>query len=193
MESRPPVASPISFLWTPLVVVTAAHDGQRSGQVAVSVHNASIVPDHPRLLAGLWKGNLTRDLVERSGAFAVHILRADQGVEVAHFGLQSGHEIDKLASRAHTVGATGTPLLEDCMAVYECRALNAMDAGDHTIFLGDVVYSRAGEVTAPLQWHDLRDRVPAEFRERWEQRSARAVAVARLQMDNLPQWRPAAP
>ena len=60
------------------MAVTAAFGGVRSGQIAVSVHGASIVPQRPRLTAALWKRNLTHDLVRDSGAFAVHLLSNDQ-------------------------------------------------------------------------------------------------------------------
>jgi flavin reductase (NADH) len=185
MDRSARVSSALSWLWSPLVVVTAAFGGRRSGQVAVSVQNASIVPDRPRLIAGLWKGNLTRDLAERSGAFAVHVLRADQDEMIEHFGLQSGHDVDKLSSHEFIVGETGSPLLADCMAVYECRVVNAMDAGDHTVFLGDVVLRREGAAAEPLWWRELRTRLPASWEARWESQSARAVEIARTQMDRV--------
>src|SRR5581483_10284520 len=105
----------LGLFWTPLVAVTAAHAGRRSGQIAVSVHGASIVPARPRLTAGLWKTNLTRHLVEAGGAFAVHVLRDDQDELVYYLGLQSGRDVDKLAALPHDTGVTGVPLLRDCL------------------------------------------------------------------------------
>src|SRR4051812_1694293 len=106
----PEATRDFGLFWTPLVAITAAHAGRRSGQIAVSVHGASIVPARPRLSAGLWKTNLTRDLVEAGGAFAVHVLRSDQDELVYQLGLQSGRDLDKLATLPHDIGETGAPL-----------------------------------------------------------------------------------
>lgn len=175
----------LSWLWTPLVVVTAAADGRRSGQIAVSAHGASIVPERPRLSVALWKGNFTRDLVERSGAFALHLLRDDQDDLVYHFGLQSGLIVDKFAAVDHELGLTGAPLLRDCLAVWECRVVKRMDAGDHTLFLGDVVNGVARAEGSPLWWRDLRPRMPEEQRRLWDAKSAENMRLAAETMDNL--------
>lgn len=176
----------LSWLWTPLVVVTAATGDARSGQVAVSAHGASIVPERPRISVGLWKGNLTRDLVEQSGAFAVHLLREDQDDLVYHFGLQSGATVDKFRGIDTSVGSTGSPLLRDCLAWFECRVVARMDAGDHSVFLGDVVNSEARSEGGPLWWRDLRPRMPPELRQRWEEQTKKNVATSLKIMDTLP-------
>ena len=175
----------LSWLWTPLVVVTAATGVARSGQVAVSAHGASIVPDRPRISVGLWKGNLTRDLVERSGAFAVHLLRDDQDDLVYHFGLQSGATVDKFRDIELLEGSTGSPLLRDCLAWFECRVVAQMDAGDHTVFLGDVINSEARSEGEPLWWRDLRPRMPPELQRRWEEQTKKNVATSLKIMDTL--------
>ena len=175
----------LSWLWTPIVAVTAAAGRRRSGQIAVSAHGASIVPARPRLTVGLWKRNLTRDLVEESGAFAVHLLRDDQDELVYHLGLQSGHALDKLAALDHDIGVTGTPLLRDCLGVFECRVLNRMDGGDHTVFLGEVVHSGLRGEGMPLWWRDLRARMPAHHRAAWEAKSAADIAHSLQVMDDI--------
>jgi flavin reductase (DIM6/NTAB) family NADH-FMN oxidoreductase RutF len=175
----------LSWFWTPLTAVTAAADGRRSGQIAVSVHGASIVPECPRLTVGLWKTNLTHDLVATSGAFAVHLLRDDQDDLVYHLGLQSGHDVDKLATLAHDTGVTGTPLLHNCLGLFECRVINRMDGGDHTVFLGEVVHSAARSRGDPLWWRDLRSRMPADRLAVWNERNARHIAHSLYTMDDI--------
>jgi flavin reductase (DIM6/NTAB) family NADH-FMN oxidoreductase RutF len=175
-------ARSLSSLWTPLVAVTAAHAGVRSGQIAVSVHGASIVPSRPRLTAALWKRNLTHDLVRDSGAFAVHLLREDQDEVVYRLGLRSGREGDKLAGLLREGGTTGCPLLADCLAVYECRLLNAMDGGDMTVFLGEVVAMSGGD-GAPLWWRDLRPRMPADQVAAWDRKISADIEDSLRTMD----------
>lgn len=175
-------ARALSLLWTPIVAVTAAHAGVRSGQIAVSVHGASIVPQRPRLTATLWKRNLTHDLVQRAGVFTVHLLRDDQDELVYRLGLRSGREGDKLAGLPLREGIGGCPVLLDCLAVYECRLLTSMDGGDMTVFLGEVV-AMEGRDGAPLWWRDLRARMPAEQAAAWDRKIAADIADSLRTMD----------
>jgi flavin reductase (DIM6/NTAB) family NADH-FMN oxidoreductase RutF len=178
-------ARALSHLWTPLVAVTAAHDGARSGQIAVSAHGASIVPDRPRLTVALWKRNLTHDLALRAGAFAVHLLRDDQDELVYRLGLRSGRDGDKLAGLSLRDGVEGCPVLVDCLAAYECHLLATMDGGDMTVFLGEVV-AMAGMDGAPLPWRDLRPRMPEEHASAWQRKIAGDIADSRATMDAIP-------
>ena len=177
-----PAARALSHFWTPLVAVTSAHAGVRSGQIAGSVHGASIVPQRPRLTAALWKRNFTHDLVRDSGVFAVHLLRDDQDELVYRLGLRSGRDGDKLDGLSLRKGATGCPVLEDCLAWYECRVLNTMDGGDMTVFLGEVV-AMAGQEGVPLWWRDLRGRMPPEHTAAWERKIAADIADSLQTMD----------
>ena len=181
-RSEDRAARALSHFWTPLVAVTAAHAGVRSGQIAVSVHGASIVPQRPRLTAALWKRNLTHDLVQSAGVFAVHLLREDQDEIVYRLGMRSGRDEDKLAGLPLREGVTGCPLLADCLAVYECRVLNTMDGGDMTVFLGAVVAMDGGD-GAPLWWRDLRPRMPAEHAAAWDRKIAADIENSLRTMD----------
>jgi flavin reductase (DIM6/NTAB) family NADH-FMN oxidoreductase RutF len=168
----PPFQPVLSELWTPLVAITATANGRSSGQIAVSAHGASIVPDRPRALIQLYKRNFTHDLVVESQAFALHLLREDQ-LELAHtLGFVSGRNVAKLDSLEWQPGPeTGAPVLRDCIGHVECRVINAMDGGDMTCFLADVV---GGEMHVEgwdwksLWWRDMRRRMPPAWQEEWD-------------------------
>ncbi len=135
-----------SRLWGPVCAVTAAHEGDAGGQIAVGVLSASILPEHPRVLIQIWKANRTHDLIAASHAFAVHPLAADHADLVRQLGFRSGHDREgKLNEIAWTPGITGSPILAATPGFVECRVVGILDATDMTVFLGDVV---AGE------WHD---------------------------------------
>jgi flavin reductase (DIM6/NTAB) family NADH-FMN oxidoreductase RutF len=38
----------------------------------------------------------------------------------------------------YTAGETGAPLFEEAFAHLECRVVGKMEAGDHTVYLGEV-------------------------------------------------------
>ena len=134
----------------PVSAVTVSARGEWNGLIVNSAQRASLVPHLPRLSLYVSKPNVSHDLLMRSGVFAVHLLRNDQFDLIERLGLQSRRENgDKMAGLESVLGETGLPLLADCIAVFECRVVNAMDAGAATFFLGDVVHvhrGRAGEV-----------------------------------------------
>src|SRR5215831_579920 len=81
----------------PLWLVTAAYGGRRGGLIATTVTQASIVESMPRQLITVGKHHNTHELIEGSGAFAMHLIDETQLDLVWRFGLQSGRDVDKLA------------------------------------------------------------------------------------------------
>ncbi len=131
-------------------IITANSGESRGGLVATFVSRASIVPDLPRLLAGLDNRHETRALIERSGAFAAHLVRNDQTELVWRFGLQSSREVDKFAGLEAATARTGAPILVDTLAWLDCRVENQMDTGDRTIYLAEVLDGRINGGDHPL-------------------------------------------
>jgi flavin reductase (DIM6/NTAB) family NADH-FMN oxidoreductase RutF len=190
MPPTPPYQPLLSTLWTPLVAVTAAWQGRDNGQIAVSAHGASIVPDRPRVIVQLYKRNLTHDFVRDSAAFALHLLRDDQ-LELAHqIGFVSGRHAEKLKGITYHHGDTGSPILDDCLGHLECRVINAMDGGDMTCFLADVVAGsmRGGPYPGPLPvlwWWDMRRRMPAAWQEEWDAKMVEELAFSAPLFDRI--------
>jgi flavin reductase (DIM6/NTAB) family NADH-FMN oxidoreductase RutF len=122
-----------------LWLVTARAGFRRGGLLATFVNQASIVPDLPRVLVGLARQHFTHELVEASGAFALHLLGEEHLEWAWRFGLESGQDVDKLAGLAHTDKATGSPVLTEAPAWLDCRVEARLDSGDRTIYLAEVV------------------------------------------------------
>jgi flavin reductase (DIM6/NTAB) family NADH-FMN oxidoreductase RutF len=149
--------SQIAFgqLFTELVdpviwLVTSAHVGDRGGLVATFVANASLVPDEPRVAIGIAKQHFTWRLIDRSRAFALHLVDQTRVDWVRRFGLQSGREVDKFVGLNPAVGGTGVPLLTGAVLWSECLVEAALDTGDRSIFLGRAVRCGQGETGRPL-------------------------------------------
>src|SRR5436309_14934731 len=125
-----------------LWLVTAAAGACRGGLIATFVSEASIVPDLPRVVVGLARHHHTWELVEASGAFALHLLGEEQLPWVWQFGLQSGRDADKLAGLAVRSGSTGSPLLSDALRWLDCRVEARRETGDRTLYLAEVVQAQ---------------------------------------------------
>lgn len=183
MAQSLPYAQLLSLFWTPLVAVTTSWEGYANGQIAVSVHGASIVPDRPRVIVQLYKTNLTHALVQASGSFAINVLNANQ-LEVAHvLGFVSGRTSDKLANVPYRLSGLGNPVLNEGLGWLDCRVINRMDGGDMTCFLADVIDGEARVDLGPLWWREMRQRMPQSWQQEWDSKLAREIEISRSTMD----------
>ena len=135
--------SSVSQIWAEVApalwLVTARAGDAEGGMIATFVNQASIAPEFPRMLVGLSHQHHTRQLVETSGAFALHLFEEDHLDWVWQFGLQSGWTVDKLRGVAFDIGTTGSPLLREARAWLDCRVEARLNTGDRTIYLAEVV------------------------------------------------------
>jgi flavin reductase (DIM6/NTAB) family NADH-FMN oxidoreductase RutF len=181
------IAPMMGRLWSPLAAVTSHWQGRDNVQMAVAIAAASIVPDRPRVSVQLYKTNLSHEMVLSSGAFALNFLREDQLELIGDFGLVSGRDRDKLDGVDKITGASGSPLLTECYGYLDCRVINAMDGGDMTCFLADVLEGKTLSEGEPLWWRDARRKLPAEWLARWEQKQSSEIATSRKTMDKISQ------
>jgi flavin reductase (DIM6/NTAB) family NADH-FMN oxidoreductase RutF len=174
-------------LVSPIVLVTTSTGGEKNGLIVNSALRASLSPDKLRLSVIIHKFNHSHDLIVRAGVFAAHILRNDQIDMVVRFGTASGRDTDKFAGLDHRTGATGSPIVDDCFAVYDCRIVNAMDTGASTFFLG-AVESTSGQMTGePMSSQHVRQGMPSQYQESYE---AELLAGQEFSTRMLDQMRP---
>jgi flavin reductase (DIM6/NTAB) family NADH-FMN oxidoreductase RutF len=143
-------------------LVTAQAAGRRGGLIATFVSEASIAPDLPRVVVGLARQHYTWEIVESSGAFALHLLGDDQLDWVWRFGLKSGHSCDKLEGLEVGAAVTGSPILNGAAGWLDCRVEARLDTGDRTIYLGEIVQSRIAPTGQPLTLKRLLQIAPVD-------------------------------
>jgi flavin reductase (DIM6/NTAB) family NADH-FMN oxidoreductase RutF len=125
-----------------LWIVTASDGIHKAGLVATHVNIASIVTELPRVLIGIAHQHRTWDLIEASGAFALHLLDEDHLDWTLRFGLQSSRDVDKFDGLEHGPGPSGSPILTDAAGWLDCRVEARLETGDRTIYLAEVVAAR---------------------------------------------------
>jgi 4-nitrophenol 2-monooxygenase / 4-nitrocatechol 4-monooxygenase, reductase component len=122
------------------VVTTRDAEGRPCGLTASAVCSVSL---EPRLiLVSVEREAETHECLMASGYYAVSILPEEGGERLARrFGTYGIEE--KLEGIAHHDGATGAPVLDEALAWVECRVSQEVEAGDHTLFIGEVVAADA--------------------------------------------------
>ena len=159
----PRIAPMMNPLMSPLAAMTASWEGRDNAMLASGIVGASIVPESPRVLVLVGKEHLTHRLIEGSGCFALCFLRRDQLALARTLGFVSGHAREKLAGVAVERRTTGAPVLSDCFGFLDCRVVNAMDTGDQTALLADVVDGDVLLPGEPLTWPGMRTFMPKEW------------------------------
>ncbi len=135
------------------VTVLTVRDGQTlHGMTANAFASVSLSPT--LVLVCVENTNTTYRLVSHAGSFAMNILSGKQETLARRFAKQVIVPADPFADTPFHSAATGAPIIDDCVAYLDCRVVAAHQAGDHTIFVGEV--EEAGYGTAreqePLLW-----------------------------------------
>ena len=179
-------------LWSPIAAVTSGWEGKLNAQIAVAISAASIVPSLPRVLVQIYKRNLSHDLIYRSGAFALNFLRPDQLQLIPDFGLVSGRDKDKLDDVAFELGTSGSPVLQECWGYLDCRVVNALDGGDMTCFLGEILEGDTSSDGGPLWWRDAARQLPKQVMEEWDRKIKGEIEFSRSRMKQIDHnpWKP---
>ncbi len=164
----------LRHLTLPVVAITTSAGGRSNGMIANSAQRASLVPSLPRISVYISKTNFSHGLVMRSGLLGIHLLRTDQWELIWQLGLRSGRDGEKLGGIATRTAATGCPLLVDCRAAFECRVINAMDAGAATFFLADIVSAQEGGSGDVMTSSHFRAHMPADKQRIYESNLAHA-------------------
>jgi flavin reductase (DIM6/NTAB) family NADH-FMN oxidoreductase RutF len=121
---------------TGVTVVTTSCEGRHYGLTANALSSVSLVP--PLLLVCVDKQAESYRSFEQGRVFTVNILAADQEDLSRRFAKSGRDEPDKFEAVSHKIGANGAPILHGVLAYLECKVVAAHDAGDHTIYVGEV-------------------------------------------------------
>jgi flavin reductase (DIM6/NTAB) family NADH-FMN oxidoreductase RutF len=135
-----------------VTLVTTRHRGVPAGLTATSV--CSLTAEPPRLLACINRETDTHTLIEASGVFAVSLLTQDHRDLADRFGGRTdAFGPARFAFGTWATAATGAPILVDAAASFDCRLVQAVRVGTHSIFIGEVEAVRVrkdGEALAYL-------------------------------------------
>ena len=124
------------FMTGVTIVTTIDQDTGPAGLAANSFTSVSLDP--PLVLISVDRGASSYQALQSSGRYAVHILSADQEVLCRRFARSDLTGTQKLKGISWTPGLGRVPLLDDYLARFECRVVDAIAGGDHVIYLGEV-------------------------------------------------------
>ena len=120
-----------------LYVVTSQHDDHVAAGTITWLSQSSFKP--PMVMTGIQRKSALHRAIEASKAFAVHIVGRSQKEMATAFFKTPRVSGSTLNGYRFGAGVTGSPVLEDAAAWFECRVVDQMSQGDHTVFIAEVV------------------------------------------------------
>ncbi|MFD0029454.1 flavin reductase family protein [Streptomyces sp. NPDC127172] len=123
-----------------ITVVSARHDGRLWGTTVSAVSSLSLEP--PMLVVCMNRQSVTAQAITFSRTFAVNILSETQVATAERFARKGG---DKFADVPFSGDPDGPPLLDGSLAILECRVVQEVSGGTHSVFLSEVDRARACE------------------------------------------------
>lgn len=129
-----------------LYVLTAeSADGEVAAATVNWVTQAAFQP--PLIAVGVKADSGAHAVIKEAGAFALNILGKDQQAVAYAFFKPAVRDGNSISGEAFHSGTTGAPVLDSVPAYVECKLVETLEQGDHSIFVGEVV--DAGVAEAP--------------------------------------------
>lgn len=147
------LAQALAALTTGIYVLTVRSGDRQHG---MSSSWATQVSGNPVLvMAAVDQQHFTHGMILDSGAFALNMVgKGSKQLEDYFYSAQSRRP-NNLDPFPLETGVTGTPLLRDAFASLDCRVISIHAAGDHSLFIGEVVEARVRTPDTSLTSHDL--------------------------------------
>jgi flavin reductase (DIM6/NTAB) family NADH-FMN oxidoreductase RutF len=137
---------------TGVTVITTSGENHSYGMTANAFSSVSLDP--PLVLVCAKSGAEGSDHIERNACFAVNILGVDHEPLSRYFSSKDRPRgRDAFRDVDHTVGVTGSPILDGVAAYLDCHLHETHTAGDHEIFIGEVLALEVRPDVQPLLFH----------------------------------------
>lgn len=122
------------------IITTRNAEGEPVGLTCNSFSSVSLEP--PLVLFSLRKASSLLPTFDAADAFAINILSQDQDALSGRFA--SSKIVDKFEGVSWRAGELRMPLIDACLASFECQVHARHEAGDHVIYIGEVKHMAAG-------------------------------------------------
>ena len=120
-----------------LYAVTVKQEERRNAFTANWVSQASFEP--PMVMVAVENDGESIHIIDATGQFAINAFASGQRELAGSLGRKSRNVPDKLEGIATFDSPRGLPLLRDAVGWLECRVSGKLPAGDHTVYLAEVV------------------------------------------------------
>jgi flavin reductase len=137
---------------TGVTIVTTRGTEHPYGMTANAFSSVSLDP--PLVLVCVKSFSEGGDFIRENGVFAVNILAAEQEPLSRYFASKDRPRgRDAFGDIAHKTAASGSPVLDGSVGYLDCALSASHEAGDHVIFIGEVLALDFNHELPPLLFH----------------------------------------
>jgi len=134
VKNKKQVGKALGRVASGLFVVTAKCEDKEDAVLASWVNQCSFDPPAVTIALGVMRA--ARLLVEGSGAFIVNVLPKDDMTLLKHFSRPPEDIFKGVKTRK---GLEGIRILSDAVSYLECEVVQAIQSGDHVLYVGEIV------------------------------------------------------
>jgi flavin reductase (DIM6/NTAB) family NADH-FMN oxidoreductase RutF len=138
----------------PVVLLSSMSRGQPNVMTAAWVAAQSLSPT--LISVAIHPDRLTHEFVSATEEFVINVPVYDSLEMVHQAGLISGRDGDKFATlglEPLDAAVVESPRASGCAAYIECRVQNRLSAGDHDLFVAEVVHVAADDESFGGHWN----------------------------------------
>lgn len=137
---------------TAVAVITCATDEAFHGVTVSSFGSLSLDP--PLAFVSISREINSHDRLLQTDRFVINVLAREHTFFAEQFSGQTPLADPDFARVPHRIGSLGLPRINGCISWIECRQWAHYDAGDHTLFVGEIVELSLGDAVDPLIYYN---------------------------------------
>ena len=112
----------------------------------------------PLVMLGVRVGTQSHGLVQKGRAFSVNFMSKVDKHILEQFFKPTPSDGNRFGSVPYSLKKTGVPVLDNAVCYLECEVKDSVEAGDHSVIIGEVVEAEILKEDAPLimsdtPWH----------------------------------------
>lgn len=135
------------LLYSATATMVTCKDGDKENIITIT-YVAPVATKPIQAMISVNKKRYSYDMIKNSGDFVINIPGPDLAFETQYCGRRSGAKYDKFKEMKLTAvpsQAVHSPLIEECWAHVECKIVQIVDVGSHSIFIGEIVAASVAE------------------------------------------------
>jgi flavin reductase (DIM6/NTAB) family NADH-FMN oxidoreductase RutF len=140
------------LLYPRQIILVTSYSRGKANIIALAWHSPlSFKP--PLIGIAVGKTRFSHTSIKETGEFVLSIPTQSLREKVILIGSRSGREIDKFSATGLTplpAKLVKPPLIKECPINIECKLVDEFDAGDHTVFVGEVLQVHKSEIKEKL-------------------------------------------
>ena len=129
-----------------------------AGKVGVTVSamcSVSVEDPSPTILVCVHNESPACEAIRTNGAFCVNLISEDQtNISDSFAGRSGATGVAKFECATWHDEATGSPVLDDALASFDCSLMHDVQVGTHHIFVGMIKHVASRDIGNPLVYHN---------------------------------------